>query len=248
MPFKSEKISYGFPHQEYPQQVVQETLAALKNTIGLKSEPVAITFLYDKEEFDAYPAEVHDAKIPYCVMVKKAAVSGVARKTLLCHHACDGGTTALGLEPSTPEIDSGKTYFSYNLYSSVATAHRHLSSIVRLCDEPFTVHGVAVVPLAACKRTPDVVIMVVNPYQAMRLVQGYAYRTGHKPEVDLGAMQAMCSEVTASPYVRGEMNVSVMCPSTRMLCKWDESDMLVGIPYELFATVSSGVEATVMDY
>lgn len=61
-------------------------------------------------------------------------------------------------------------------------------------------------------------------------------------------MQAMCSEVTASPYITGEMNVSVMCPSTRMLCKWDESEMLVGIPYELIETVASGVEATVMDY
>ena len=46
----------------------------------------------------------------------------------------------------------------------------------------------------------------------------------------------------------GEMNVSVMCPSTRMLCKWGESEMLVGIPYELIETVASGVEATVMDY
>lgn len=248
MPFKSEKISYGFPHQEYPRQAVLDMLACLKHTIGLKREPVAITFLYDEDEFDDYPAEIRDARIPYCVMVKKAALSGMGRKTLLYHHACDGGTTALGLESSTPEIDSGKTYFSYSLYASVATAHRHLSSIVRLCDEPFTVHGVAIVPLAECTRTPDVVIMVVNPYQAMRLVQGYAYHTGRKPGVDLGAMQAMCSEVTASPYVTGEMNVSVMCPSTRMLCKWDESDMLAGIPYELFETVASGVEATVMDY
>lgn len=248
MPFKAEKVSYGFPHQEYPRQAVSNMLTNLKNTIGLTYEPVAITFLYDEDEFDDYPAEVRDAHIPYCVMVKRAAVSNVSRKTLLRHHACDGGTTALGLEPSTPEIDSGKTYFSYNLYSSVATAHRHLLSIKRLCDEPFSVHGVAVVPLGKCERTPDVVIMVVNSYQAMRLVQGYAYHTGRKPEIDLGAMQAMCSEVTASPYITGEMNVSVMCPSTRMLCKWGESEMLVGIPYELIETVASGVEATVMNY
>lgn len=247
MPFKTDKISYGFPHQEYPKADVDEALRKLEGTIGLQREPVAITFLYDQDEFDAYPAEVRDARIPYCVMVKKAS-EGVGRKTLLQHHACDGGTTALGLEPSTPEIDSGRTYFSYNLYSSVSTARRHLASIKRLCDGPFSVHGVAVVPLSQCQRTPDVVICVVNAYQAMRLVQGYAYHTGKKPQVDMGAMQAMCSEVTASPYLTGELNVSVMCPSTRMLCKWDETDMLVGIPYELFDLVASGVEATVMDY
>ncbi|MBQ6649989.1 MAG: DUF169 domain-containing protein [Atopobiaceae bacterium] len=248
MPFKTDKISYGFPHQEYPQAAVVERLQTLTETIHLGYEPVGITFLYDEAEYDAYPADESDSSIPYCVMVKRAATAGVARKTLLKHHACDGGTTALGLEPSTPEIDSGRTYFSYNLYSSVSTAHRHLSGIKRLCDGPFLVHGVAVVPLSQCTQTPDVIIMVVSPYQAMRLVQGYAYHTGKKPDIDLGAMQAMCSEVTASPYITGEMNVSVMCPSTRMLCKWDESEMLVGIPYELFDLVASGVEATVMEY
>jgi len=80
------------------------------------------------------------------------------------------------------------------------------------------------------------------------MIQGYEYFTGVKPEVDMGAMGAMCSEATVYPYVSGEINVSVMCPSTRMLCKWEESDMLVGIPYELFVTISEGVVATVMDY
>lgn len=37
---------------------------------------------------------------------------------------CDGGTTALGLEGSNTRIESGKEYFSYNLYSTVATARR----------------------------------------------------------------------------------------------------------------------------
>jgi uncharacterized protein (DUF169 family) len=248
MPFKTDRISYGFPHQEYPKELVKETLQGLTETLGLEREPVAITFLYDEADFEAYPAPVPDSKIPYCVMVKQAATKGVARKTLLEHHACDGGTTALGLEPSTHEIDSGKTYFSYNLYSSVSTAHRHLDGIKRLCDGPFSVHGIAIVPLSQCERTPDVVIMVVNAWQSMRLVQGYAYHTGKKPQIDMGAMQAMCSEVTASPYYSGELNISVMCPSTRMLCKWAENDMLAGIPYELFDMIASGVQATVMDY
>ena len=72
----------------------------------------------------------------------------------------------------------------------------------------------------------------------------YEYFTGKKPVVDMGAMQAMCSELTVSPYLTGEMNVSVMCPSTRMLCKWDENDMAVAVPFELFETVTKGVVAT----
>ena len=33
-----------------------------------------------------------------------------------------------------------------------------------------------------------------------------------------------------------------------MLCKWDENDMAVGIPFELFETVTEGVAATKPSY
>jgi len=45
-------------------------------------------------------------------------------KARLKHINCDGGTTALALEPSTPRIESGAEYFSYNLYATQATARR----------------------------------------------------------------------------------------------------------------------------
>ena len=42
--------------------------------------------------------------------------------------------------------------------------------------------------------------------------------------------------------------LSVLGPSTRMLCKWSENDMAVGIPYELFEQIVEGVEATQPNY
>ncbi|MFC2662410.1 MAG: DUF169 domain-containing protein [Eubacterium sp.] len=248
MPFKTEKIQYGLPHKEYPKENVIASMNQLTDILHLEKEPVAVTLLHTKEDYDQYPAENDGVKIAYCVMVKQAAMNGIARKTLLENHACDGATTALGLEPSTEEIESGKTYFSYNLYSSVSTAHRHRSQIKSLHREQFRVHGVAVVPLSKCEKTPDVIITISNAWQAMRMVQGYEYFSGRKPKIDLGAMQAMCSELTASPYITGEMNVSVMCPSTRFLCKWDETDLGVSIPYELFGQVCRGVACSVMEY
>ena len=187
-------------------------------------------------------------KTAYCVMVKLADTAGKGVKTKLENHACDGATTALALEPSTEEIETGRTYFSYDLYSSNAVARRHRSSIMSLHRTGTRTYGVAIVPLSQCRKTPDVIISVCNPWQAMRMVQGYEYFTGVKPKIDMGAMQAMCSEVTVVPYLTGEINVSVMCPSTRMLCKWEETDMLVGIPYELFEMMVDGVESTVPEY
>ena len=130
----------------------------------------------------------------------------------------------------------------------MTTAGRLRRSIRSLHREQVSTYGVAVVPLKDCEQTPDVVIVMTNAYQSMRMVQGYEYGTGRKPAIDMGAMQGMCSELTISPYLTGEMNVSVLCPSTRMLCKWSENDMAVGIPYELFEQIVEGVEATQPNY
>lgn len=220
----------------------------LKEIIELKTEPVAITFLFTKEEYDSYPIEETKNAMTYCLMVKQAAVNKKGLKSRLEHHKCDGATTALALEESTEQIESGRKYFSYHLYSSVSVARRMREGIKSLHREGFSVYGVAIIPLTDCVRTPDVIIMITNPLQTMRLIQGYEYETGMKPSIDMGAMQAMCSELTVSPYMAGEMNVSVMCPSTRMLCKWSENDMAVGIPYELFDRVIDGVVATQPSY
>ena len=248
MPYKHNKIQYGLPHEIYSKEIVCGYLEILREAIHLKTEPVAVTFLFTKEEYDPYPIEETQTSMTYCLMVKQSAVNGRGLKSRLEHHKCDGGTTALALEPSTEKIESGREYFSYNLYSSIAVARRMRAGIKSLHREPVSTYGVAIVPLKDCVQTPDVIIMVTNALQTMRLIQGYEYETGIKPVIDMGAMQAMCSELTVSPYLTGEMNVSVMCPSTRMLCKWSENDMAVGMPYELFGKISEGVVATKPNY
>ena len=247
MPYKHEKIQYGLPHEEYPKERIIECINTLKEVLDLKSEPVGITLLFTKEEYDAYPVEETKTAMPYCVMVKQG-FRGKALKSRLVHHKCDGATTALALEPSTERIESGQEYFSYKLYSSVAVARRMRAGIKSLHRMPVSTYGVAIVPLKDCVQTPDVIITMTDALQSMRFVQGYEYSTGKKPVIDMGAMQGMCSELTVSPYLTGELNVSVLCPSTRMLCKWSPNDMAVGIPFELFGMITEGVVATQPNY
>lgn len=248
MPYKHKNIEYGLPHERYAKEQVEECLATWREVLELESEPVGITFLFTKEDYDAYPVEETKVAMPYCVMVKQATLSGKAIKSRLEHHKCDGATTALALEDSTEKIESGLEYYSYKLYSSVATARRMRESIKSLHRMPVKTYGVAVVPLKDCEQTPDVIIMMVHALQAMRMIQGYSYRYGKKPPIDMGAMQGMCSELTVVPYLTGELNVSVLCPSTRMLCKWGQDDMAVGMPFELLEQITEGIVATQPNY
>lgn len=243
MPYKGLKHTYGQPRDAFPREDICGYAEDFKNVLHLEREPVGVRFCFTGDEYRASTLPEPKLPMPYCVMVKQAG-KGRGFKSRLKHHKCDGGTTALALERSTEKIECGEEYFSYNLYASRAAARRMRSSIKSLHDKQPLTYGILVQPLKDCTETPDVVICVINPYQAMRIIQGYEYQTGIKPKLDIGAMQAMCSEATASPYITGELNLSMMCPSTRMLCAWDESDMAAGIPFEQFVPVVEGIMAT----
>lgn len=247
MPFKSSKITYGLPQDKYDRDHVNELTEDMLRVLPVKRAFVGVKLYFSKEAYDACSIQERTGKTAYCVMVKHAS-EGIPSKSRLEHHNCDGATTALALEDSTCRIESGEEYFSYNLYKSNAVARRLRSNIKSLHREMPVTYGIGICALKDCTEEPDIIICMVNAYQAMRLVQGYEYNKGIKPKIDMGAMQGMCSELTASPYMTGEINVSVMCPSTRFLCKWDESDMGVGIPFEKYEDIVRGVIATVPSY
>lgn len=243
MPYRNKKIDYEIKNKIYDSKKIAECSAILKNVIGLERSLVGVKLFSIEEDYKLCDLPEPASKRSYCLLVK-AASNGRGYKSRLEHHNCDGGTTALGLERSTPEIESGDVYYSYNLYASKSSARRHRASIKSLHNCVPLTFGVMTVPLEECKIEPDIVIGIVTPLQAMRIVQGHEYWTGIKPNLDLGAMQGLCSELTASPYLSGELNLSVLCPSTRMLCKWKNEEMAVGIPFEQFEKITAGVTAT----
>ncbi len=243
MPFKSDKITYGIPADAFNQELIRSYVEDLSNTIGLQRKVVGVKLFFNEEEYNKCNVEALRGKTAYCVMIERAT-RGHSCKSILENHNCDGGTTALGLEKSTQEIESGQVYFSYNLYSTNAVARRMRKSVMGLHREEASTYGILVRPLKDFDSVPDVIIVIGNPYHSMRLIQGYVYNNGVKPNLDCKAMQAICSECTIVPYMTCEMNISTLCPSTRMLAKWKEEEMAIGIPYEKFEETVKGVMAT----
>ncbi|MEG2144214.1 MAG: DUF169 domain-containing protein, partial [Oscillospiraceae bacterium] len=106
-------------------------------------------------------------------------------------------------------------------------------------------YGIEIRPLEDFEKNPDVVIMVTTPYNIMRIVQGYTYYYGTQTHFQMTGLQALCSECTAYPVEKNDINVSVLCGGTRYLSKWEESEMAVGMPYNIFDKISMGVYDTI---
>lgn len=244
MPFKHKSISYGLPQDKFNNDLIKEYCEDLNCIVNLERKPVAVKLFFDEEEYNELQWIEPKNKLSYCCLVEKAT-RGRCFKARLNHMNCDGGTTALGLEDSNTRIESGKEYFSYNLYSTVATARRVRNGVAGLYRTGAKTFGVAVGPLEDFTITPDIVIFIINPYQSMRIQQGYVYHTGERIKPTLSSMQGICSEVTVEPYLEGRMNISTLCPSTRFLAKWKMEEMAIGIPFERFTSMVEGVLATI---
>lgn len=209
--------------------------------LNLRRKAVGIKFLLTKTEYLAFEAHENSHRMSYCTMVKRAG-DGICQKVHAGHQACPGGSMALGFQEVSQEVISGKRRLGYETYKNLCIAHK-VSKNMAYCDHK--TYGLAVMPLEAFEKEPDVVIVVCDPYNAMRIVQGYAYHNGHASSIKLSGMQAICQECTSFPYENDQLNISLMCTGTRMLAGWAKDEMAIGMPYHLFPQIVDGIKNTV---
>ena len=217
-------------------------LAAMTSILlGLKRQPVGITVLSSREEYEQRLAIPMQAKIAYCVAVK-AAMAGKSLKLEAAFSGCNGSSRVLGFAPASESFTSGQLYQGFGLYCDLPTSQQVAESMTSLDQPSF---GVLVQPLECYSDDPpEVVILVLDPRNAMRLIQGYTYNHGSQPLFKMTGNQAICSECTAYPLKMGRMNVSLLCSGTRYLAGWKTDELAIGLPFTQFAATVEGLLRT----
>ena len=114
------------------------------------------------------------------------------------HLRCPGGQLALGLREKDDDFTSGHNFHRLGLYADLPTC---ADMVVHTPVAQQRAAGVETGPLSAFIEQavlPDVVLLTVTPYQAMRIMQGDAY---YQSGVSLhtAGNQAVCSECTITP-------------------------------------------------
>ena len=72
-------------------------------------------------------------------------------------------------------------------------------------------YGVEIAPLSDyVSYDIDVVILITNPYNAMRITQGYAYHNGPIKNVQFSGMQALCEECMTRPFEKRGKHLHAM--------------------------------------
>ncbi|MDD7762251.1 MAG: DUF169 domain-containing protein [Firmicutes bacterium] len=221
---------------------IKESADIIKTYVEMEREPVGVKFFFDEESFKACDMPMRDSKIPYCNAVKKASI-GEGTKLVAAHQGCPNGCSALNFQDTPDPIANGKGRFSKGIYDSLEVS----KGISDEMDEGFMKqrpYGIAVFPLKEFTIEPDVVLIVGIPYIVMRFIEGYAYKHGYTNNFKSCGLQAVCHDMTTYPYNTDDINITMLCPGTRLCCSWDESEMGMGIPWSKWYDTCEGIKAT----
>lgn len=220
--------------------VTQMDARKLCCAVELRRSPVGVTLLRSKEAYAAAEAVEPVRPIQYCQMVA-SATRGHAVKATDGLISCRSGARALGMDHTDPRNANGENWARLGLYCSGEVSGKVRKGLPLIQED---VYGVLVEPLERSAK-PDVVIVVAQPYQVMRLVQSYAYHHGMPEDIRCIGNQALCVECTARPYVTGGLNLSLLCIGTRHRAGWGEDEMAVSIPGDQLHAVVEGLMATI---
>lgn len=213
----------------------------INSLLKLERRIAGVKLTKTKAEFDAYAAKNCVAPIPYCVAVRSAML-GYSLKFTSDNSGCWGSTRALGLKPPKPEFYNGESGYGLGLFATREVAAATAKNLP-ICQSD--TYGVVVMPLEKFQSVPDVVLLTGTSRQCMRLLQGYSYFYGAYDKFCISGNQAVCEECTVFPLTTGRPNISLLCSGTRYSAKWNDEEVMAGIPGEIFENVVNGVLHTV---
>ncbi len=220
---------------------LNDDLIIFNSLIELERKVVGIKFLFDKNEYENFNANTTTRVMPYCTIVRNAS-KGECVKVNVHNIACHSAARALGLIEVDNDTISGRVHSKMGVYKDICIS-RSVAKDMVYCKHK--IYGIAIQPLEKFENNPDVIIIITNPFNTMRIIQGNAYNNGQAKKIKMVGMQAICQECTSYPYEINDINISMMCSGTRHVAQWDKNEMGIGIPYNKFSNIVDGIKNTV---
>jgi len=214
---------------------LEEMSDVLKSSLGIRDHIVGVRLFKSEAEI---PKDLDQIERPfrYCSMVQTARLEGTSFLARADYHECKGGSSGLGLEACPENIKSGSLYFDkLHKCETKEVGTSIAANMPRLL--PGSTIATYVAPLDKMVMNPDVVIFVGNALQARRIVQAVEFKKGGRSTFNTAGIQSFCVDATSSPYLKGEVNVSLGCDGSAKNAGLADVDVVVGIPFAMMEDI-----------
>lgn len=219
---------------------LKESTDKLRAYLDLDRMPVGIKFLKTKNDYDNFDADTRENKITYCNSIHFASM-GHKLKLSDAHQACGKGAVAVGLRDEPKPMANGMARYKFGAYDSLETS-KDVADKMDFIKEDF--YGYAAMPLDEFKEDPDVVIVISKSYNVMRLIQGYAYKHGNTAKINTVGLQALCRDLTSYVYNEDTINISFLCPGTRLVANWKQDELGFATSFSAWYDIVEGIIKT----
>jgi uncharacterized protein (DUF169 family) len=209
----------------------------IKDKLGLSKFLVAIKFVLREEDIPKGINKISKG-IRHCEMVQKAAQGEIFYATGE-EQTCKGGAAALGLMEAPEKVKTGEMYQSLGRFSSLGSAKRTMEDIPKI--EPM-MYALIYAPLEKANFHPDVIVVICNPAQAMKLAQAMVYTLGGRVEVDFSGIQSICADAVAGPFTRKRPNITLGCSGSRKFADIKPDEVIVGLNGENIGCIVNALE------
>jgi len=214
-------------------RTAQQYAAILKDTIGLTSLPVGVTFL------DGMSADDHssnDYRLCQAVMEARKGKRVVLHKENI---SCPAAAAALGLKPLSKQLQDGTMLCGYGIFKTKDAAVRVMETMPRLKPEQFV--AIEVKPLEVCEQIPDVVVLEDAVEKLMWIALAYLNEEGGRLDFSTSILQAACVDSVVLPFLSGKINMTFGCYGCRDATDAASSEALLGFPGDKLPMVTENL-------
>lgn len=209
----------------------------IKEHLDLEKSPVALKFVLREDDIPDGIDKISDGA-RHCELVQKAS-RGETFYATADEQVCKGGASALGLMKAPEKVKTGEMYQSLGRFSSIGSAKRTMDQVPKIEN---IMYGLIYAPLDKASFDPDVIVVICNPAQAMKLAQALVYTLGGRLEADFAGIQSICADAVAGPFINKRPNITLGCSGSRKFAEIQPEEVIVGMNGENIGCVVNALE------
>jgi uncharacterized protein (DUF169 family) len=222
---------------------LKETADLIRNDLRLKTLPVAVKFLKNKEGFPEKtrrPSVALGKRVAICQGVTMARnygwTVGLAREDVICVPAA----IVFGFSDSTdPPGSLAKLFCEIDFSGTEDAARRETSSMSRF--EKGEIDGMVLAPLEKAPFEPDTVLFYGNPAQVMRLTQAWSYMTGERASGHFSG-KVECDEYLITPFKMQAPRVVIPGNGERIFAGTQDDEVVFALPGKFLPDFAKSLE------
>ena len=224
-------------------QTFAEAADMIRNTLRLKSLPVAVKFLKDKKEFPEktrQPSVALGKKVAICQAVTMARIYGWTVGLTKDDVVCVPAAIAFGFSSSEDTAASLGRLFCEGSYSKTEeTGKKEAMTIKRL--EKGEYGAILLAPLPRAAFEPDTIAFYGNPAQIIRLVHAWTFREGVRVKGSFGG-KVECTEYLLAPFKDQAPHIAIPGTGDRVFSMTQDDEIVFALPGKYLAEVVQSLQ------